>query len=365
MATTEPIRVLHLNSEPGFRGGEVQTLGLAARLHALGHDSCILSPGRHPLSGRAREEGVPWRHWHPRGELDPLAVLRLRREIRGHAPQILHAHTAHTLTLALLARGIGKGLLVVGSRRVSFPIRGRLSRLKYGRADAILAVSHAVADGLLAQGLPEKRVFVVHSGMDPARFASLPGRSEARRAAGIPGDCPLIGTVGALCEQKGPGDLLDALRRIRRTLPDARAVLAGSGPLEASLRSRSESEGLPVHFLGYVREPAHLYPALDLFLLPALSGEGSPGVIKEAAACAVPVVATRVGGTEEILRDGREALLVPPSDPKALADAAIRVLTEAGLAARLSEAALARIPRFSLDETARKTEDIYRLLLAR
>jgi glycosyltransferase involved in cell wall biosynthesis len=114
-----------------------------------------------------------------------------------------------------------------------------------------------------------------------------------------------------------------------------------------------------------VDEPSRLYLAMDLLVLPSTSGEGSPGVIKEAAAAGIPVVATDISGTREILREGLEALLVPPRDDLALTRAMCRVAHDPSLARALSRAARDRVAAFSLEATAEKTLGIYREVLAR
>ncbi len=363
MSCEDSLRIVHLNTEAGFRGGEIQTLALADHLHAWGHRSMVLAPAESKLMGRARENGLPALPWNPLGELDPLAVFRLRRILREEGAEILHAHTAHALTLALLARGRRGPSRVVGSRRVSFELRSLFSRLKYRRADALIAVSDSVAEGLVRSGIPAGNVHTIHSGVDLERFRGLPDRGMARARLDLPKEGPVIGVVGALAGHKGHRLFLKALEAVRSEIGEISAVLAGEGEERDSLEEITRRDGLPVRFLGFLGETAGLYPALDLLVLPSLSGEGSPAVVKEAAACGIPVVATEVGGTSEILRSEKEALIVPPGDSAALAAAMVRLLTDGPLARRLAEAAALRATEFSTESTAKKTLALYRELL--
>jgi len=364
LSAEAPVTV-HLNTERGFRGGEVQTLGLVRNLGALGHRSLLLARPDSPLLDRARASGVeahPFSLW---GEWDLLAARRLRRWISREGADLVHAHTAHALSLALLARGLGDGFAVVASRRVSFPLRSALSRSKYRRADAVLAVSGSIGDGLLADGLAPERVRVVHSGVDLGRFERIPARTALLREMGITPDRFVVGVVAALESHKGHGTFLRAFDLFWREVPHGFALLVGDGRRRDDIARQAEARGIPLCFAGQVEEPAPLYGAMDLFVLPSVSGEGSPGVIKEAAAAGVPVVATDVSGTREILRDGLEALLVPPRDPRALAGAMGRLAHDPALAQSLSRAARERVQEFSLTATAQKTWEVYLEVLAR
>ena len=355
--------ILHLNSERGFRGGEIQTLGLAKRLPALGFGPLVLALEGGPLYSKALAEKVRAAAWSPRGEMDLIAAFSLRRLIKREGVAIVHAHTAHALTLALLARGRSKWPPVVAHRRVSFPLKGRLSLAKYRRADAVIAVAAAIKNVLQDSGLDPAKLHVVHSGVDLDRFKNLPPKAEARAALGIEQDRFVAGVVGALVPHKGHGTFLDAFNRLAITRPDALALFAGDGPLKAAIEKEAFSRGLGARFAGQLDDPVVAYAAMDIFVLPSSSGEGSPGVVKEAAAAMVPVVATAVSGTGEILRDGEEALLVKPKDAKAMAAAMERLASDASLRESLAERARLRVNNFSMDATTEATARIYRSLL--
>ncbi len=276
---------------------------------------------------------------------------------------LVHAHTAHALSLALMAaKGLRPRPKVVASRRVSFPLRSRLSRWKYRSADALVAVSEEVRRSLIAQGLDSRRVRTIHSGVDLARLRDLPTRNVARDRFGIGPALRAVGSVGALVPHKGHALLIQALHDLRGKGLAAELFLAGDGPLGPALEAQGREMSVPVHLLGYLQKPGDLYAALDVLVLPSLSGEGSPGVIKEAAASCVPVVATDVSGTREILRDGVESLVVPPGEPAALAEALGRVLSEPGLAQRLVEAAHLRVRDFTMERMSQAHLALYQEL---
>ncbi len=356
-------RVLHLNTERSFRGGEVQTLGLLRELARRGLEPLLAAPPSAPLAGRAAEEGMTVFPWSPRGEADPVAALRLFRLARREGVDLLHAHTAHALTPALAAGFLG-GIPVVATRRVSFPLRSPLSRWKYRKASAVAAVSGDIAETLEAAGVPRDRLRVIHSAVDLRRLQPLPPREEARRRLGLPPGVPAVGVAAALARHKGHAVLFEALPLLLREEPGLVVLLAGEGPLRRELEEAAAGKGLPVRFLGHLEDLRDFYAALDLMVLPSLSGEGSPGAVKEAAAAGVPVVATRTGGTGEVLRDGREALLVPPGDAGALAGAVQRLLRDRPAALRLAEEARRRAMDFTLERMAEAYLDLYGRLTA-
>ncbi len=354
---------IHLNTERGMRGGEVQCLGLMRNLIEEGHRCILAAPEGTPLRERAKCEGIETFAWAPRGEWDLPSALALRRRIRASGAHLVHAHTAHALTLAIMAtRGLKK-VKVVASRRVSFPLRSFVSVAKYKAADAVVAVSAEIAEGLVCRGIACERVHVIHSGVDLSRFESLPAKDEARVALSLEGGGKVLGLVGALVDHKGHRMLFNVLPSLMERVQGLQVLLAGEGELRHELEDRAVRTGWPVRFLGYVEELAPVYAAMDCLVLPSLSGEGSPGAIKEAAAAGVPVVATDVGGAGEILRQEWEALLVAPGDTGGLERALGRVLTDDALAGRLSIAAGKRVLDFSMKRMAAAHAGLYAELI--
>lgn len=357
------LRTLHLNTEEGFRGGEVQTLGLVRHLAAWGHLAILMAPPGSELARRAAEAGLDTVPFRAGGEWDLFGAWRLRRLLRRETPDVIHAHTPHALALALLARGNSPRPAVVATRRVSFPLRSGLSARKWAKADAVVAVSGSISQSLKASGIPQERVHIIHSGVEMGRFRGLPSKEAARRRWGIPDGSPVLGVVSALSHHKGVGVFMTALQRVWTKVPAVRAMVAGEGELLECLRRGARVQNLPVQFLGFLPDPVELLPALDILVLPSLSGEGSPGVIKEAAAAGIPVVATDVGGAKEILRPDLEALYVPPADPESLAWAILRVMKDPDLAKKLGRAAQTRIQQFSLEAAAAANLALYRDLM--
>ncbi len=203
-----------------------------------------------------------------------------------------------------------------------------------------LAVSPHVRDRLAAAiGLPERKLRVVPNGIDPAPFTRPADPALRTRLAGGP-DRPLVFTAARLSPQKA----LDVLLSAAALVPEAVFVIAGEGPERAALEARAAALGVTqrVRLLGARDDVPELLAACDLFVLPSLV-EGLPLSVLEAMAAAKPVVATRIGGTDEAVVDGETGILVPPGDASALA-AAIRIfLSDREQARRSGEAGRDRL----------------------
>jgi len=233
--------------------------------------------------------------------------------------------------------------------------------------DGIIAISRAVAGVLAAAGVPEERIRVVHSGVEPPEIP--PGARERVRAElVIEGDRTLIGTVAALTDHKGHRYLLEAIPPVVERHPEALFLLVGEGELRGELERQAGSLGLGsqhLRFLGQREDVPAILGALDLFVLPSHM-EGLGTAIVDAQMAGLPVVATRAGGIPEIVLDGVTGLLAEPRDPACLAERILTMLDDAALRARLAGAGRRRaMEHFSADAMVDGTLAAWREFLAR
>lgn len=362
-----PWSVLHVNTERGWRGGEVQTLLLARGLRKLGHRCHLAVPPGSPLENRALGEGLPVTPIAARGEFDLAAAVRLANLLRALRVDLVHYHTSHAITLGTLASLLAGRQRSVATRRVSFPLtRNPLARLKYTvRVDRIIAVSEAIREALSAAGVPRERVTVIHSAVDLGRFDPLPDRAACRRDLGY-GDAEfVVGSIGHLAAHKGHDVLVEAAARLAPAHPWLRVLVVGRGEREAELRRRVAAAGLEERFrlAGFRDDVTAILPALDLLAFPSLSGEGSPAVLKEAMACGVPVAASNISGVREVVRPGEDGLLIPPGDPAALAEAILFFARDRGRGPEFGRRGRERAGAFGVERMVERTEEVYRDLL--
>ena len=368
-ARSVPRTVLHLDTERGWRGGERQALWLAQALDRARYRSIVIARPAQPLAARAVAAGLDVAFLRPFSEVDPFAALALRRMIRKYQAVVVHAHTAHAVALAALG-AFGTNARLVVTRRVDFRLRsGALSRWKYGRANALIAISRAVAGALVASGIPDNRIEIIPSGIDLTRQID-PVPPATLASLGIPPAAPLVIQVSQLVGHKDPVTFIEAMAVARQRVPNVQALLIGSGPLQAQVSSAISRLGLQdaVHLAGYRADADSFVAAADVVTLSSRE-EGLGTVLLDALSLGKPVAATTGGGIPEIIENGRSGTLVPVGDAQALGGAIAKLLTEiAGDPARrasIAKAARERAAKFSIAVTADRTAAVYDRVLGR
>jgi glycosyltransferase involved in cell wall biosynthesis len=348
------MRVVHVDPERGWGGGEVQVLALLERQARGGLDVLLAAHPDGPLARRAEARGIAIAALAVRNHLDVRAGWRLRRLARG--ADVVHFHTARAHALA---PWVPAGVRRVVTRRMDYVPRGGLAtRLLYDRGvDVVIAISHGVRRALLAAGVQASRIVVVPSGVDLERVAAPAGSREMeRRALGAREDDVVVLGLGALEPRKGFDVLVDAVATGAAPL---RLVLAGGGSQGASLERRAHAAGVQLTRLGFREDVGPLLAAADIVAVPSRA-EGLGIAALEAMAAGRPVVASRVGGLAEAIEHDVTGLLVPPEDAASLGAAIERLARDPAARDRLGLVAAARVrERFSLDAMAAGTLACY------
>jgi glycosyltransferase involved in cell wall biosynthesis len=355
------MKIVHVDSHRPWRGGEQQVLYLTRFLHAQGHHSVVVCQPQSALHQRCVAAGLPVQTLSMRHEADVLAAWRLGRYLRQQQIDILHMHTPHAHTLGLLASWLAPQVRKIVSRRVDFaPIRNRFSRWKYTRADLhYLAVSHAVRQVLIEDGIAPHQVQTVHSGIDLQRCAAATAVPPL-----FPAGTRVIGTVGHLAGHKGQRYLIASLPHLLRTHPQIGCVIAGTGDLQATLAAQAADLGVAAHvqFTGFRHDVLSLIQQFEVFVFPSVQ-EGLGTSILDAMALSKPVVATRAGGIPEVVQDGVSGLLVPPGNPAALAHAIAFLLQHPEQGRAFGAAGRQRVAQcFTAERMAARTLCVYQRL---
>jgi glycosyltransferase involved in cell wall biosynthesis len=323
------MHVVHLTSSRFYGGPERQMLGLAAAL-PVGCRTTFVSfseGGRcRALLEAARRhgfEGIELGHDTPRLLAARAELIRLLRRL-GADVLCCHGYKANLLG-RLATRRVGIPALAVSrgwtGERPRVRLYDAIDRLHLRWMDHIVCVSEAQARRVLHTGVPAERVSVIRNAIDLERFPvpDSSAREELQRLFPTPRRC-IVGGAGRLSPEKGFDVLVKAAAAVRSRDPAVGFVLFGDGPLHAPLAAHIAAAGLSDSFIlaGFRDDADRLLPCFDLFVLPSYT-EGLPNVVLEAFAAGVPVVATAVGGTPEVVEDGVNGLLVPPGDAAALA----------------------------------------------
>lgn len=336
------MKIAHLNSWPFWRGAEQQVLYLARFLEEQkGCDSVIVCPARGVLHQRARDSGVSVMALDMRNELDLAAAWRLGSWLRHQHIDILHMHDPHAHSIGLLACLTASNVGKVVSRRVVFPpVRNLLSRYKYTMPTVwYVAVSEAVRNVMIDSGIAAAAVRTVHDGIGLNRIDTV-----QETVSMFPTGTRVIGTVGHLDGYKGHRHLLQAMSHVRQAEPKARLVIVGEGRLRGDLETEAADLGLSdaVCFTGFRHDVLALIRGFEIFAFPSTLEALGTSVL-DAMALSKPVVATRAGGIPESVQDGATGLLVPPGDPRALADALCAVLRQPERGRAFGEAGRRRV----------------------
>ena len=358
------MRILHIDTERGWRGGERQVLWLAQSLDRRGHPSIVAARPDEPLARRAREAGLELAPCTPRFEVDPIAVLGLRRRLGESRIDLVHAHTGHAVGLGALAT-LGTHVKLVVSRRVDFPLRRNFgTRWKYGRADAIIAISRAVANVLSRNGIAPERIAVVPDGTDTGRVIA-PAAPETLASLGVRPGVPLVVQVAQLVPHKDPLNFVRAIAAARDRVPALQALLVGDGPLRAQVAGVVHTLGLQgiLHATGYRQDADALLAAADVVVLSSRE-EGMGSVLLDALYLGKPVAATRAGGIPEVIVDGVTGLLAPVNESRVLGAQIASLLEDRALASRLGAAARVRADDFSIERLTDRTLAVYERVLS-
>jgi glycosyltransferase involved in cell wall biosynthesis len=386
----EPIRVVRVIARLNMGGPALHVAYLSAGLRSRGYETTLvagsLARGEESMSFVADSLGVPvvtieQLHREISPVRDALAVVRLARLLRTVRPQILHTHTAKAGAIGrfavLLATGARPPIVVHTFhghvlRGYFGPLRTRLFRLLerwLARVTtALIAVSPEVRDDLVALGVaPAEKFTVIRLGieLDERIGESAARRAEMRRLLGIPRERFTVGWIGRMTAVKRTDDVLLAFKRLRELGVDACLCMVGDGPDRDHVEQRASELGIARDclFLGYQEDVAPFYGAFDAVVLPS-GNEGTPVSAIEALAGGRPVVATRVGGVPDVIRDGVDGFLVDPGDVEQLAARLAELAGDPALRERLGAKGRAHVvPRYSVERLLDDVDRLYRSLL--
>ena len=358
-ARTKPCRIALLFEYATLLGGERSMLACVDSLKTQAADVnfvAIAPPhGRlaDALTGRGVEI-IPWMTMQTDGSRLPRELQQetLLDAVRRVNPTLLHANS---LSMGRLTGSIASQLPIPATSHLRDILHvSGAAMADLNRNALLIAVSHATRDAHVARGLHPDHVVVVHNGLDLEVFQPRPFQGWLHRELNLSESATLIATIGQIGLRKGQDILAAAAPEIVRAIPDVHFLLIGersstkaeSIQFEQDIASRFADQGLEshLHCLAYRDDVAQILNEIDLIVHPA-NQEPFGRVLLEAAASGVPVVASNVGGTAEIVVDGVTGRLIPPGDPVSLANAVVNVLADSLLLLTMGEAARQRAVR--------------------
>lgn len=381
----ETFRVMHVLPSLGAGGADRAAVTLVRDLASLNVDArlAVLGPREPKLPGGFYD--VPMLNYIPPGArfkegnsfLRLIGLLKrvnwLRRQLKLFGAQIVHSHLWPAARIASLASR-GLGILHVVHCHGQEPWLANSPRRRFyarflfqGKNTTYIAVSEAVRRyvSVSLPWIPRDRLRIVHNGAD---LTSFPLQDRAQPRCDLESSQITVGSAGRFIPRKGHCHLLHAVAKLQKEGISIKLIIAGDGPLRSEYYAMCDALKISdtVEFPGVLEDMAQFYSSLDIFVFPSTHDEGLPLAVLEAMALGLPVVATDVAGTAEVINSGAEGFIVPPFDAEAIVAAIRRLAQNLELRCAIGQAAKEKIRRhFTSRITAAKVREIYKQELYR
>jgi len=335
-----------------------------------------------PFVEKYAQQGIAIHEFPIPSLFSPVAcvqMIKLAKYLRSNRIEIIHAYNFYSVVFAIPAAKLAGVPVVIASIRdrgvYLTKTQKLLQKLVCRMADRILVNADSIRDWLLEQGYQQQKITVIKNGIDLSSYdATKAKRAGSIRADwGIKEDAPLVVMLARLNLQKGVVDFIQGAALVKHEHPTARFLIIGQPSFDSinavngdishyqqwlDLRAELKLEDC-LFFCGYRSDVAQILSHAAVSVLPSHS-EGLSNTLLESMAAGVPIVATNVGGTPELIEDGVNGILVPPHSPEQLAEGISRILGSEPLALRLRQLARRRVrENFSLDAMVRKTNEVY------
>ena len=364
--------ILHIIGGGEIGGAEQHILSLLKGLnreHFSPHLACLVEG---PFAHLAQENKISTQTFSMRYPLDLSPLPSLIRWARRKEIDLVHSHGSRANLLGRLgAKWLGIPSLTTVHSSLAHDYRSprsasialALDRLTLPLTSGIITVSEYLAEEVASRG--GKNPITIYNGQAPISFSDRNfSRQQFRKQWGIPANALILGTIGRLHPTKGQSQLVKAANLLHSRFPHLHLLFVGEGPLRQELELELQNLALSYTLTGYLPKAYETLPAMDLFVLPSVS-EGMGLVLLEAMQAGVPIVASAVGGIPEVIRAGKDGLLVPFGDVNGLAQACASIIENPNLAKSLVLSGQDRWKVFSLETMFRETEQVYTHILAK
>lgn len=363
----ESIKVLHIDTEMSWRGGQQQAAYLIEAMHHDSYQTSLVCQPDSAIARFCRDKGLPFLPVRMLGEMDVIAGFRIARFCRKHGFTILHLHSSHALAIGLWAKLFYSRLKLIAVRRVDFHIQKNwLSQIKYNTRwlDRIVCISDAIRQVLIEDGIPAEKLLTIHSGIDIHKFDQQQPSADLKRQLGIPPDHIVVGTVAAMVGHKDYPNLLHAAKIVAANQKNVTFCAVGDGPLKNPILELAKQLELGNRFIfaGFQKDTGSFLKMFDIFVLASrLEGLGTS--ILDAQSMGLPIVACQTGGIPEIVRHEQNGLLVPRKDAAALAEAILKLTRNEVLRIQFGNRSLQTVRVFEIKNTVAKNIELYQQLM--
>lgn len=365
------MKVLHLSSEGSWRGGEQQIAYLAEALLQQSVEVMIACRQGSPVEAFCVKNNIPYLSLPFRNSLDVYSAWKIRQLCRRWQPDVLHAHSSKSHSLAWLAAQFGSKAPIILSRRVAFPVKpSSLNIKKYNHPllCRVLCVTEAVRKKVLPLLDNPSKAIVIHDGIDLSQYTprSTSQANYFKERYQLPANSFLVGTTAAFTKEKDYPAFLYAAEKVIKNTPEKEVffIAMGEGPERAAMEALAKKLNIDhrVIFTGFIQEAKTLLGELDLFLFTS-TNEGLGSSLLDAFASGTAVVATKAGGIPEIVLHEETGLLAPVGDANILAEHTLRLLKDEAFRKQLAKTAQTFVQVFDKTIIAQKTLQVYKEVL--
>jgi len=360
------IRVLHIDTEFTWRGGQQQAVYLYESMLDQGYDTLFVCQPGSPLEKYFKKKNIPYHSLRMHGELDIFAGYKIASLCKNQKFNILHLHAAHAMSIGLFATLFHKDLKLIGVKRVDYHIRKNpLSRYKYSsyRITSLVAISDEIKRVLIDDGIQENRIHVIKSGVDIKKYKSIKQSSYLQEKYGIPENAFVVGTIAALAGHKDYPTFLKAAESIVSRTDNVYFVALGDGPNEKEIMEFADKLDLKDRFIftGFQKDVGNHLKNFDIFVLSSKK-EGLGTSVMDAMAAGIPPVCCRSGGIPELIDDGINGILVDKKNSEALANAVFNLCKNNEKRDELAKHAVLKSKYFDINITVSKNIELYEKL---
>lgn len=367
------INILHVIAMGDVNGGKTYLLNIADNHTCDRYNLFFATPYKELFIGELNKRGIEPFIINIESQFNVFVVGKLVRYIRSHSIHIVHTHGARANFYGRVAARWAKVPVILSTVHNSlydFPVPFWkkkiylfLDKFTSTFCDRLICVSKKIADDLTDKSkIAREKITVIYNGIHISECKSSDTSLRLSKEFGLSEHQPVIGVIGRMSVNKGQRYLIEALPRLKKKFPDIVCLLVGDGPKKANLQGLVVKMGLSesCRFTGVRTDIYDIFCLLNLLVLPSVSGEGFPMILLEAMAHGCPIVATDIGGVNEMIEHSKNGLLVKPADSQALSEAILELLSEPKKADQLLNEALRSVgEKFSVKPMIAATERIY------
>ncbi|MBK8945503.1 MAG: glycosyltransferase family 4 protein [Ignavibacteriae bacterium] len=361
------MKILHIDTEKYWRGGQQQVLYLHEGLVKRGIDSILICNKNSELKKICIEKKLPFIEINIFGELDILSAYKISKICKKTNVDIIQSHSAHSQTIAIFVKLFSPKLKLIAVRRVDFNInKNVLSKLKYStsKIDKIICISGFIKKVLLEDGISDNKLLTIRSGTDINKFDNFIADEKFSKSLKENSNAFLIGTVAAFVGHKDYPNLLRAFKLVKEKINDTKLCIVGDGPQKYEIENLAKELKIidDIIFVGFQKEIGKYLKVFDIFVLSSKK-EGLGTSIIDAMSIGLPVIATNTGGIPELIKSYHNGILVEPKNPSQLAKAIFEVIANSDLRKSISENAKKEVVNFSIENNIEQYLKLYNELL--